>query len=301
MYSKKRMNERRLDTCYIGVVGSGVEHAQCRDSIEHLRIRPGDAVPQHTRATKGYEARQAHINRFYKETEHGYILLMDADQTFPADALERLRTHGLPYVTGYYLRRMYKPIAPVWYEPSRRGEWPAKPYMKEPPRGELIELGASGWGCMLLHREVLDAVAPLLKGEDFVIEDDMDIWPYDLDRLMAARNTLANIDQITNDQVVKAAKIVAEEIVPLSGNKSVIGSDIRFPYYARAAGYKLYGDPDVRCGHVINFPLHPDDYTSAIGQQDNVAKDLNKKITAARRVYRETMGRLSTARVGGEA
>jgi len=32
------------------------------------------------------------------------------------------------------------------------------------------------------------------------------------------------------------------------------------------------GDPDVRCGHMLNFPLHPDDWEM---QTDDIRKDIS--------------------------
>ncbi len=54
--------------------------------------------------------------------------------------------------------------------------------------------------------------------------------------------------------------VLEREIKPLRWDKSVyIGSDIRFPVFAKMAGFQLMGDPDVRSGHMIDWPLHPDD------------------------------------------
>ena len=90
---------------YIGVVGGDTDIGMCRDSIHALQLRAGDKYPYWIRATKGYEARQLHLDKWYEEGKHEFILLLDHDMVFPTDALERLRSHAMPFLTGYYLRR----------------------------------------------------------------------------------------------------------------------------------------------------------------------------------------------------
>lgn len=255
-------------SCYVGVVGPEGEIGECRDSIESMRRQSADEFPVFSRGTKGYETRQLHFERWYGETRHPFALLLDHDMLYPPDTLERLRSHKLPYVSGYYLRRRYAPIAPVWFEYGPRGVFPLKPWTVEPERGRLHKLGASGWGCILIHREVVDAVNVILKGEMLVAEDDMDIWPYDLDKVMGAVKGLNDLADAPPDHrnlllALKAhALTLAQEIRVLRGSKTPIGSDLRFPFYAREAGYTLMGDPDVRPGHMVNFPLSPDEYTA---------------------------------------
>ena len=185
---------------------------------------------------------------------------MDHDQIFPDDALEKLRSHKLPYVTGYYLFRS-KVLRPIWFEYQETPSWPQKPYYQKPEPGKLVKLGASGWGCLLVHREVILSVRELLKGEPEIIEDDCDIYPYDLKRILRAIEMLDSHGE--NDAIRKdAVQALKEEIRPLRVVKDAIGSDLRFPFYARLAGYTLYGDPDVRCGHLIDYPVHPNDFES---------------------------------------
>ena len=234
---------------YIGVVGPDTIPVHAVISIMNIERRPGDAAPRFQMATKGYEARQMHINQFLA-SEHDWILLLDHDMIFPADTLERLRSHGKPYVTGLYMRRRHSPMLPVWYEPYT-GEWPMMPFTADPARGRLHELGASGWGCILLHRAVIEGTRPFLGGEQEVIEDDMDVWP------------------ATGE--------------PLRGTKDIVGSDIRYPVYARQAGYILYGDPDVRPSHIMQYPLSPDDYTGTpVEIRDNWASTSRRQVLDAR-------------------
>jgi hypothetical protein len=240
-----------------------------------------DAAPRWVRGTKGYESRQRHIDNWIKDTVYDYILLMDHDMVFPADALVSLLAHGKPYVSGLYMRRQFLPIAPVWFKPWA-GAWPLEPWSSDPERGKLHKIGASGWGCLLMHRDVITETSKILKGEQIILEDDLDVWPYDLDAVMGA---IKGIRELVGAAGLSAGNLrktitahvatLEQEIRPLRVIKNIVGSDIRFPFFALQAGYQLWGDPDVRPGHVLEYPLSPDDFT---GQSEEYRKELKQKI-----------------------
>lgn len=284
-------------TCYIGVVGPTLDVGDARDSIERITRRAGDGQPVYIRATKGYEARQLHFANWLQNTSHAFMLLLDHDMIFSPDTLERLRSHKQPYVSGLYMRRQHQPIAPVWFELGRRGQFPMKPWTSNPERGRLHPLGASGWGCILIHRDVCRAVANVLKGEPFVIEDDLDVYPYDLGNVMGA---ISGLRALVNEQpggstlwpaLREHVATLEREIRPLRWVKDMVGSDIRFPFYAREAGFILQGDPDVRPAHVLDYPLSPDDYDGLPPEYQNEVRDQilenwrseTKRLAAARR------------------
>lgn len=252
-------------TCYIGGVGNGIVDTETLKSYMNLQIRPGDSTLTIHSHTKGYESRQEHINNFIA-SKHDFIFLTDMDQSFQPDALERLRSHKLPYVSGIYMRRQVNPspMSTVWFAPFD-GTWPVRPWIGIPERGKLHEIGASGWGCVLIHRDVVEAVRGLLKGEWDILEDDMDIYPYDLVKIFSA---IGGLEQLVLSPPKKVNLLPAlaahvatlkEEIRPLKVDKNRVGSDIRFPFFAKLAGYQLMGDPDVRCGHFLNYELKLDD------------------------------------------
>ena len=280
------------DTCYIGIVGPDTDPSYCRDSIHALRLRAGDGVPRFVRATKGYEARQAHLEDFEKTT-HDWCLLLDHDMIFAPDTLERLRTHKVSYVSGFYMRRQFAPIVPVWFKPLPSDTMPMEPWVTVPEREKLHKLGASGWGCILLHRSVLEDIKPVLKGETYVIEDDMDIYPYDLERMFGALQGLKElVDGNVPARTLRLAlaeyqAALADELRPLRAHKSVVGSDIRFPFYARLAGHQLWGDPDVRPAHSLMYPLSPDDFE--ILMTPETLETMNKSAKSQVRKGRKTI------------
>ena len=278
-------------SCYIGVVGPETDFADCTASINAILRRPGDSLPQRFSATKGYEARQKHINIFMDSPQYSFILLLDHDQIFQEHTLERLRSHKLPYVSGLYMRRQIAPIAPVWFR-EFRGQWPMEPWVGPVERGKLHKLGASGWGCTLVHRDVFTAVREILKGEWDVLEDDMDIWPYSIDVIMSSLKALRSIldERPANSTLYPALEhhvsTLELEIRPLRADREVVGSDIRFPFFAKQAGFQLYGDPDVRCGHMLNYNLTADDYDHLCrnsAEVEKAKKDTLKHVRAKRR------------------
>ena len=210
-----------MTSVYTAVASSTLAHMEAVLSILNIKRREGDSPPQFAWGTKGYETRQTHLNNFMSST-HDYILFLDNDMVYHPDTLEHLRAHNAPYLSGFYLRRRRAPLVPVWFEPYD-GRWPLSPFLRVPESGQLYELGASGWGCILLHRDVVEAIRPLLNGN----------WE------------------------------IAELTIPeLNGYKEPIGSDLRFPFYAARAGYPLYGDPDVAPAHILDYPISRFDYES---------------------------------------
>jgi len=256
-------------SCYIGVVGSETENGQCRDSIAAIQKRRYDEGPYFIRATKGYEARQTHLNKWYEGTKRPFMLLLDHDMIFPPNTLEQLRTHGLPYISGWYPRRLV-PTLPVWFDNGEPGVMPMRPMTAIPEDRALYPIGASGWGCILIHRDVVTATRKLLKGEPDIIEDDMDIYPYNLGKLLQARKAIIDSlsgKPITQKRAARALETIVNEIRPLRGVKDSVGSDIRFPFYAKLAGFQLWGDSGVRCHHMVNYPIKWEDYTMQSGIQ----------------------------------
>lgn len=281
---------------YIAVAGGEDGNEICRDSIHNIIRRPGDDGPVFGRGTKGYEVRQRHLDFWYNQTEHQFILMLDRDMVFPGDTLERLRAHGLPFVSGFYCRRHIEPVAPVWLRPFT-GEWPLEPFLDEIDPGSLYELGASGWGCILMHRDVVRDTKSLLKGEPEIIEDDMDLWPYDSAAILRSLRLLRNAAENSDDDCLFLhLEALEKEIKPLRvDKKTCIGSDIRFAWFAKQAGYPLYGDSGVNCGHNINYPLSLTDWRGTpadlrIQIREGTHKNVMTERDQLRQLYREVTG-----------
>ena len=196
---------------------------------------------------------------------------------------------------------MGEPVAPVWYRPYT-GMWPIENWIGPVERGRLYKIGASGWGCMLVHRDVVLAVRQLLKGEWEILEDDMDVWPYDLGKVMGA---ISGLRELTVERAgVKTlypalehhVTVLETEIRPLRADREIVGSDIRFPFFALQAGYQLLGDPEVRPGHIIQYPLSPDDYDGIAqtrpGDLEKARRELHRRWLRDAKRIREQLGKL---------
>lgn len=233
-----RLENRYGGTAYIGVAASEIGVTEAHISIYEMVRRTGDSMVQFLVATKGWEARQQHTERFLSSS-HDWLMLLDGDMGIPSMLLERLRSHGLPCVSGHYQRRGFNPIKPIWFEDDPEFRWPMMPFRLTPESGRLYRLGATGSGAWLIHREVIEAVRPLLKGEPFFCDDPMTWWPYDIEAVNAG----------------------TEKLRILRGRKDRIGSDLRLSFFIRTAGYTVWGDPDAACGHFVQYPLSLKDYT----------------------------------------
>lgn len=284
---------------YIAISGSEIEYPDARDSIQLIQRREGDSHLNFIRATKGYESRQAHITNFL-ETDFDYILFLDADHVFPRHTLERLRSHGLPFVSGFYVRRRYDLVAPVWYEPYR-GVLPLTIWSAPVEPDSLYEIGASGWGCLLVHRDVITAVRSVCKGEWEVLEDDMDIMPYDLREILGAIRGLRKAVNMSTGIMSELEKHVAtleREIAPLSYVKNPTGSDVRFAVFAKMAGYQLIGDTGVNARHIVDYPIGLGDYQRYLAATPGKLEGEIKERTAEERAQFEAARRDAEATGG---
>jgi len=82
-----------------------------------------------------------------------HLILMDTDQVYPVDTITRLLSHRLP-VVGCLLFRRYPPFDPLML----RGEITKYSTVTEWTEGELVEVDATGTGCVLYDTEVFTRI-----------------------------------------------------------------------------------------------------------------------------------------------
>lgn len=84
-----------------------------------------------------------------------HIVMMDTDQIYPQDTIEKLLSHGKA-VVGALVHRRYPPFAPLLY----RGELGKYQYVPESEMfsGSLVSVDATGCGCICYRSTVFDAV-----------------------------------------------------------------------------------------------------------------------------------------------
>ncbi len=88
-----------------------------------------------------------------------YVLWLDSDMVFEPNLLERLLKHmndETKMVTGIYYKRRppYSPVLFKTMEPRSNGGWNFSDYEDYPEKG-LFEVGACGFGCVLMATEVI--------------------------------------------------------------------------------------------------------------------------------------------------
>lgn len=114
--------------------------------------------------TRGDVARDELAATFLGRPEFDALLFLDADQRHPPDLLEQLRDAAerddLDMVCAHYYRRETKIIQSLCY-PIGDGTYPQLPLLARPASG-LTELLWTGFGCVLIRRRVLEAVAATL-------------------------------------------------------------------------------------------------------------------------------------------
>lgn len=87
---------------------------------------------------------------FAKQQDCKYLMFLDTDMTFPPDTILKLMRHQKDIVSGLYFER-YAPHRPVIRQTFQDG-YALADYTK----GDLIEVAATGGGCLLINMEVFD-------------------------------------------------------------------------------------------------------------------------------------------------
>lgn len=89
--------------------------------------------------------------------EMTHLIFMDTDQVYPEDTIEKLLSHDLDIVGGVVHRR-YPPFDAILY----RGELHKYTHVpdEECYSGDLIEIEATGTGCMCIKTDVFKKVEP---------------------------------------------------------------------------------------------------------------------------------------------
>ena len=108
-------------------------------------LAPGDFY-ENIAAVRNQLVEQALINNCT------HILMMDTDQIYPADTITKLLSYNLPIVTAKVHRR-YAPFDPLLLRGSL-GRYHRVPDEEWEPVNGLIEVDATGTGCVLFSAEV---------------------------------------------------------------------------------------------------------------------------------------------------
>lgn len=96
-----------------------------------------------------------------------HLLMLDADMLYPHDMITKLMAHNLDVVTPLMWRR-YPPFDPI----TLRGKVGSYQLYEDWEEGELIEIDATGTGCILYNMDVFKKIpSPWFEFKDDVGED----------------------------------------------------------------------------------------------------------------------------------
>jgi hypothetical protein len=120
-------------------------------AICHSRLRLPPGSETHWRAGGGTIAskREVLVQEFLSQPRFGSLLWLDSDMTYPPDLVERLQQHRLPVVSGMCFQRG----AP--YHPTALA---TEHLLFTEFDGLVHECWATGTGCLLIQREVIEAL-----------------------------------------------------------------------------------------------------------------------------------------------
>ena len=193
---------------YIAGVSSERQNVRTIFSFVNLDKEKSDDVA-HLAGKPGFVARMELVDNFL-ESDCDAILLVDMDMVLPVDGLTKLRAHDLDMVTGHYFKRTTAPLMSVCQVINKeKFQVP----LEDVPDSGLHEISSSGFGFVLLKREVIEAVA----------------------------------------KVPNISHPIAPGPCPEQKHEAIFGQDVRFFYYAHRLGYKLWLDADVECKHATTM------------------------------------------------
>jgi len=134
-----------------------------------------------------------------------HLIMMDTDQVYPVNTIPKLLSHKLPIV-GCLVHRRYPPFDPL----LMKGKLNEYETIKEWEDGELLEVDATGTGCLMFDMRVF-------------------------------RNMPAPWFRFKPNPDLKKGGIIGEDIGLCSDLKD--------------AGYKIYVDTSIKCGHLSTMVI----------------------------------------------
>ncbi len=126
------------------------DYDRCVDELMHYSVQKGFRFSK-PRVTCTDPERGRHLvvsKHFFGD----YLLFIDSDQTFPPDTLERLAAHDVPIVAALVVAKNAPHLVVAGYGNQKEGfrsllDW---------PNAALLEVDVTGFGCILIKREVFE-------------------------------------------------------------------------------------------------------------------------------------------------
>lgn len=136
----------------VGILHTDVTTVAWSLGLRNLQI-PGNII---TMAGMPYDMARNTICMRALENGFDYCMHLDSDVIPPSDAILRLLRHNQPIISGLYCRRSPPHGLPVML---RNGSW-----VTDYKPGSVVEVDVVGAGCLLIRRDVLEAMPPQRPG-----------------------------------------------------------------------------------------------------------------------------------------
>ena len=134
-----------------------------------------------------------------------HLFMPDMDQTYPVNTITKLLAHNLP-VVGAKVHRRYPPFDPLML----KGDINSYYLIEEWEDGELVEVDATGTGCLMFDMRIFYDLSP--PWFEFRPNPDPE-------------------------------------------RPGIVGEDMGFCSEVRKAGYKIYVDTSIQCGHLSTMEV----------------------------------------------
>lgn len=196
----------------IGYVRGELVHGKFMESVIAEKDRSGALVMGQESEPFVDNARNILIDRFMA-TDKEWFLSVDTDIVLPEHVVTRLLSRGLPLV-GALINVNTNPPSPQVYQKMRVYEklaeglpWGSATFLidKEWEPGELVKADATGAGCLLIHRDVFEAIPGKPPARWFQHEFRNTIW-FGEDMVFCERAAAAGF-QLYIDTSVKAGHL----------------------------------------------------------------------------------------------
>lgn len=166
------------------------------------------------------------------EKDAKYVLLVDTDMVFPADAIQQMKAHQKPVVSALATSKV-APFAPNMYRKEEMGEW--SPVLKWEDNA-LIEVDCVGGAFMLVETDVFRNIRPPWYSSPPVR------WHFMMKEVRRLFEPDCDVDEIV--KAIRRTHLLYE------GSPASLGEDYFCSERIRDAGYPIHVDTSMKIGHI---------------------------------------------------
>lgn len=240
----------------------GILHTQTVDAnmlLSTLMLdRPGWKTQVFFESGRPYDVSRNNIATRALELGAEWCFFYDSDLLIPPNTITRLASHNMPIVGGLYDRR-HPEITPSVYRDIGKGVLapiPKKEIDAQIPFNTLIEVGAIGAGCLLIHRKVFEVLKDKVLFQNFNIIGPppstmhfYDFFHWGIGRGQIDIEKEAKEKFKTETPTPEQIKKVSEETHP------GYSEDLTFCVLARKYGFKIFVDTTIKCTHIAHMGI----------------------------------------------